>query len=159
MVAEVEPAELAQLLDLAERPRVENWSLRAALTRYAQPQPQRGSAVIELVRRCEAALHPHAKLLAKRGTELWPAVASDDDDDDDSEPSDDPTDARILGVLRAMQQLDGLADVLATWAVDRAEPRPDDEVDRTVQEVMAQLEALGVEREERPPPPRGGRRG
>ena len=33
--AEVEPAELAQLLDFAECPHTENWSLRAALVRYA----------------------------------------------------------------------------------------------------------------------------
>lgn len=159
MAAEVEPAELAQLLDLAERPRVENWSLRAALTRYAQPQPQRGSAVIELVRRCEAALHPHAKVLAKRGHELWASVAADGDAGAGSGPASGTDDARIVGVLRAMQALDRLADVLAGWAVARSDPRPDDDVDRTVAAVTARLEALGVEREERPPPPRGGRRG
>ena len=56
MSASIEPPELAALVDPAERPRAENWSLRAALTRYAQPQPQRASAVIELLRRTEAAL-------------------------------------------------------------------------------------------------------
>lgn len=44
------------LVDLAERPRASNWSMRAALTRYSQPQPQRASDVIELLRRIEAAL-------------------------------------------------------------------------------------------------------
>ena len=38
-------------LDVAERPRSTGWSLRAALVRYAQPQPQRASDLIELVRR------------------------------------------------------------------------------------------------------------
>lgn len=34
-----------------------NWSLRAALTRYGQPQPQRASDLIEVLRRIEVALH------------------------------------------------------------------------------------------------------
>ena len=33
------PSEWARLLDFAERPRAHGWSLRAALTRYAQGQP------------------------------------------------------------------------------------------------------------------------
>ena len=39
------------LADLSERPRTERWSLRAALVRYAQPEPERAGSVLEVVRR------------------------------------------------------------------------------------------------------------
>ena len=54
--ADIEPPELARLLDFAERPRTQDWSLRAALVRYAQPRPQSVSDLLDLVRRLEAAL-------------------------------------------------------------------------------------------------------
>ena len=146
MPPEVRPAELARLLDTAERPRAEGWSLRAALTRYAQPQPQRASAVIELLRRIEAALRPHTKRFEKEGPEVWAAV--------EGAAGSDP----VADVLRALQQLDALGDVLATWAVDRAGARPDDEVDAAVTALTARLEELGVPREERTGPPPGARR-
>src|SRR5690606_7747093 len=76
MPPELRPTALAELVELSERPRVDDWSLRAALVRYAQPEPVRVSQVMELVRRIEAALQPHMKLLAERGEELWAAVES-----------------------------------------------------------------------------------
>ena len=144
MPPEVRPAELARLLDTAERPRAEGWSLRAALTRYAQPQ--RASAVIELLRRLEAVLRPHTQRFEKEGPEIWAAVEAEDDGDP------------VAGILRALQQLDALGDVLATWAVDRAGERPDDQVDATVAALTVRLEELGVPREERTGPPPGARR-
>ena len=137
------PVDIAPLLDLAERPRAAGWSLRAALTRYAQPQPQRASNVIEVVRRIEGALAPHLKALERGGS----AAAGSDD--------------VLLGVLDAATHLDRLGDVLAAWAVDRAGARPDGEVDAVVADVTARLDALGVAREEGLPPPgtRGRRRG
>ncbi len=151
MVAEVAPIALAQLLDAAERPRAQQWSLRAALTRYAQPQPQRASAVIELVRRIESALHPHAKRFEREGPDIWKMVMAD------SDPSDE--DVVMVGVLRALLELDSLADDLAEWAVDGVGERPDARVDAVVAVVTHQLDRLGVEREERPRPTgrRGGR--
>jgi hypothetical protein len=148
MVAEVEPAELAALLDTAERPRVNNWSLRAALTRYAQPQPQRASDVIELLRRIEAAIRPHAKRLEHEGDVLWQAVQSNDGSAD--------ADAFVVAMLRALVDLDRLGDALAEWAVERSGERPDASVDAVVADLTARLEALGVQREERPPPSRRG---
>lgn len=144
MTAPFEPAELAALVDTAERPRAENWSLRAALTRYAQPQPQRASAVIELLRRIEFALKPHTKRLEREGPAVWAEVVGAA-----------PTDEHLVGLLQALAEVDRLGDVLATWAVDRAGERPDGLVDEVVADVTARLEALGVEREERPArPPR-----
>ena len=131
------PGELEQLLDAAERPRVDGWSLRAALTRYAQPQPQRASAILELVRRIESALRPHARALSG---------------------SMDGVAAEVLELLEALVELDRLGDVLATWAVARAGERPDAAVDEVVGDVTARLERLGVHREARTRPS-GPRRG
>ena len=56
--AEIQPVELARVVDFAERSRVGDWSLRSALVRYAEGQPERVSQVLEQVRRLDAALHP-----------------------------------------------------------------------------------------------------
>ena len=71
MPGEIEPVELARVVDFAERSRVGDWSLRSALVRYAEGQPERVSQVLEQVRRLDAALHPYAKVLEKRGAEVW----------------------------------------------------------------------------------------
>lgn len=147
MAEDLSPPELARLVDYAERPRVGDWSLRAALVRYAQPHPRRVAAVLELVRRMEAALHPHAKRLARDGQALWAAVAS-------GGPGPDPY---VTGLLRAMARFDRLGDVLAAWAVDRSGPQPDDEVDAAIAAVARDLDALGVPVEQRGRPPRGAR--
>ena len=47
-----------------------------------------------------------------------------------------------------------LGDVLATWADDRSAGRPDAPVDEALEEAGAQLDALGVPHQERPPGPR-----
>lgn len=150
MAAELEPPELARLVDYAERGRAGDWSLRSALVRYAESQPQQVSDVLELVRRIEAALRPHAKLLAREGPRVWAAV----NDADALVPG---PDALPIELLRVMLDLDALAEALAGWADDRTGPRPDDAVDATVRRVRARLDELGVEREEqmRPPPRRG----
>lgn len=145
MAAEIRPRELADLVDLSERPRVDDWSLRAALVRYAQREPERVSAVLEVVRRIEAVLHPQAKVLAKEGPQTWDAVTAG-------------TPGPMPDLLRAMQPLDALGDRLAAWAVDRAGDPPDAEVDRVVASVTARLDELGVPREQRERPPPGARR-
>ena len=145
MAAELEPPELAQLVDYAERPRVEDWSLRAALTRYAQPQPQRVSDVLELVRRIDFAIRPHSKALDRDGPAYWEAVTSGDASG---------TDPTLLGLLLAMVELDGLGDVLARWAVDRGGEAPDEAVDAVTADVGRRLAALGVPREQRQRPAR-----
>jgi len=146
MATDVEPPELARLLDLAERPRAANWSLRAALCRYAQPQPERVSAVLDLVRRIEFALHPHLAAVEQDGPGLWHALETGDPGG---------RDPYLLGLLRAMTELDRLGDELATWAVDRQGARPDGDVDAVTAAVAHQLADLGVPHEERPArPPR-----
>jgi hypothetical protein len=141
----VEPPELARLLDFAERPRVQDWSLRAALSRYAQPEPQRASDVIELMRRIEVVIHPQLDDIERYGSDLWRTLQSGDGGD--SAPA-------IVGLLRAMVDLDQLGDVLAGWAADRAGERPDAAVDAVTADVTRQLARLGVPYEQRQRPPR-----
>jgi len=143
--ADIDPPALARLIDFSERPRTNNWSMRAALVRYAQPQPQRVSDLLDLVRRTEWALGKHRALLSRDGERLWAELEQGG-----------PTgpDAQVLGLLRVARELDHLGDVLATWAVDISTTRPDDEVDRVIDDVEQQLDGLGVPHEERGPPPR-----
>jgi hypothetical protein len=140
MPTEVAPPELARLLDYAERPRTHDWSLRAALCRYAQPQPERVSTVLDLMRRIEFALSPHTKAVELDGPAHWHAVEADD-----AAPDVDPM---VAGLLRAMVELDRFGDVLAAWAVDRVGERPDGAVDAVTADVAQRLEELGVPRED-----------
>ena len=149
MPAEIQPSELAQVVDFAERSRVGDWSLRSALVRYAEGQPVRVSQLLEQVRRTETAFHALGKVLEKRGAAVWAAV-------DGGEAS--PDDARIADLVQAAIELDGLGDTLATWADDPAGPRPDDDVDAVTADVQRRLDDLGLPREEpmaRPPRRRG----
>lgn len=142
MPAEVEPPELARVLDYAERSRVGDWSLRSALCRYASPHPGRVSAVLDLVRRIEVAVHPEAKRLAKEGPTVWAAVDEAGDDD------------QLVGLVRVMRELDRLGDVMAEWADDRHGHHPEATVDATIADVARRLEDLGIPEEERVRPPR-----
>jgi len=138
MPADPEPPALAQLVAFAERPRVGDWSLRSALVRYAQGQPQRVSDLLEVVRRIEAALHTHDKVIRRDGPVLWAAVVGD--------VSVDGTGA-LVELLRTIIPVDQLADALAAWAEDRSGHRPDDLVDRVTREATRRLDELGVPRE------------
>ena len=142
MPAEIKPVELAQIVDFAERSRVGDWSLRSALVRYAEGEPERVSRVLESVRRLDAALHPHRKALERRGPELWSAVDGGASDSDD---------APLLDLLRVAVELDRLGNAMAEWADDRTGPRPDDTVDDIASVVASRLDELGVVREEQPP--------
>ena len=139
----VQPPELAQLLEFAERPRAGDWSLRAALTRYAQPEPKRVGDLLECVRRIEFAVHPQLKAIERDGAALWAAVQ---DGGADGEP--------IVGLLRAAAELDRLAEVVVAWACDPSQARPDAEVDAATADVTRRLDHLGIPREQRQRPTR-----
>jgi hypothetical protein len=147
--ADIEPPALARLVDFAERPRTQDWSLRAALVRYAQPQPQRVNDLLDLVRRTDWALGQHAALLQRGGAALWAAL------DGDTAPSDQQH-AHVVEILRVVMELDRIGDVLARWAVDISGDRPDAAVDATIEDVGKRLDALGVPHEERSPPRQRG---
>lgn len=147
MPADPEPPELARLVAFAERPRAGDWSLRSALCRYAQPQPQRVSDVLESVRRIESALQAEAGRLAKEGPALWAALESSQSGDG------------LVDLLAAAAGLDALGDTLAAWSIDRDGTEPEATVDATVAGVAARLDELGIPREERVPPPGARSRG
>jgi hypothetical protein len=152
MPAEVEPPALAHLLDFAERPRLEDWSLRSSLVRYAQPEPARVARLLDVVRRADAALSSNRKLFEKQGVAVWAAVV-------DGAPT-NAVDANLLGLLAAVRHLDELGDVVAAWAVDARQPRPDAALDEATPVIAAALDAAGVPMDQGPPgPPRGARRG
>ena len=133
------------MVAFAERPRVGDWSLRSALCRYAQPHPGRVSTVLDLVRRIELALHPHAARLDREGPGLWAALEA-------GEAA--ATDDLVLGLLGTMVELDHLGDTLAEWALDRSGHSPEAAVDAAVADVGRRLDELGVPHEERIRPPR-----
>jgi len=147
MALEVEPPELARLVDFAECARVDGWSLRAALVRYAQPEPERAGLLLEVVRRAQGALDRHAKLLQRDGPAIWATVTDDS-------PSPAASHREVTALLAATVELDELGDRLATWAVSRAGERPAADVDVVVTDVANRLDALGVPREEGDGPPR-----
>jgi hypothetical protein len=138
--AEIEPPELARLVDYAERSRTDDWSLRSALVLYALPQPQRVNDILVHVRRLDRALGQQSKRLQREGAELWRALEAGDDGDD------------LVGLLEAARELDDLGDVVVAWAVDRTGAAPDAKVDALVADVGQRLDALGVPYEERPGP-------
>ncbi len=75
----VEVDETLTLLQVAESPRIDDWTLRSALVRFAQPQPELSGAILESVRRTQAALDPVARELLRHGavTDRGLAVAGD----------------------------------------------------------------------------------
>ena len=152
MPAEITPAELADLVDFSERPRTNDWSLRAALCRYAQPQPARVNRVLDSVRRVEWALQSQRGVLEKEGPAIWTEV------DDGPSPA-IGSHAPLVELLRATAELDRLGDALAGWAVARAVPRPDELVDEITGDVEQRLDAMGLPREERTRPTGGRGRG
>ncbi|MDQ3783105.1 MAG: hypothetical protein M3349_09250 [Actinomycetota bacterium] len=149
MPADVEPPELARLIDFAERSRAHDWSLRSALTRYAQGQPQRASDVLALVRRIESVVPSHLASLRRDGPALWNEVRSGS-----ARHTGDPV---LVELLRGMIELDRLGDILAEWAADPTGPtgeRPDAAVDAVTVDIAQRLEQLGVPHEERQRPVR-----
>ncbi|MCU1372272.1 MAG: hypothetical protein JWO77_3466 [Ilumatobacteraceae bacterium] len=146
-VAEVRPPELARLFDLAERPRAGGWSMRAALTRYGQPQAQRASDLTEVLRRVDGALKPQVKTAEREGPALWAALSAalSATEEEGADHLD------LVRLLRVAADLDRLGDRLATWALDIRGPRPDEEADAAVDELGGQLDSLGVPREQAPP--------
>ena len=146
MSGEIEPPQLARLVDFAERPRVQDWSLRAALVRYAQPEPERAHRIVELVRRIEWALRPHRRAIERAGHEIWSELQGGADQSGEY--------AEVIALLHPTSALDRLSDILAGWAVDVAGERPNAEVDAVTEAVARCLDELNVPREERQRPPR-----
>lgn len=136
------------IIDYAERARIGDWTLRSALVRYAQPEPARASAVLELIRRTDGALKTHARAIEQQ-PELN-ATARHRRATGEPEPTTAGAGDMVVDLLVVALELDHLADVLTAWATDIDQPRPDPEVDVVARRVFGRLSDLGVERETRP---------
>lgn len=62
------------LVNYAESPRRDDWTLRSALVRLAQPEPERVAVALELIRRCDGALHPLVRALERNTVNSDPAL-------------------------------------------------------------------------------------
>lgn len=93
---EVDPT--TSLLNYAEAPHTGDWTLRSALVRIAQSDPPRVGAVLEPIRRLDAALHHVARLLERHGVRCDRSLAGPDGLD--GEPVDPYPDARTADLAR-----------------------------------------------------------
>lgn len=147
-VPDLEPPELAALVDVAERPRAGDWSLRAALVRYAQFRPGLVRDLMEVVRRLELVTHTHGRLMAREGPAIWAALEGG------TTPPGDL--GLVVEVLRVARDLDHLAETVAAWAQHRAGDLPDEAVATVTRAAAQRLDELGVPREEQTRPRRRG---
>jgi hypothetical protein len=145
------------LYEYVERLHPGGWSMRAALVRYGQPEPQRAAELLELTRRAESGYHEHARRIERepRLSDLARALDAFGHDYpallDTYLHEGDPLDndaTSIIPVLAVAASLDEVGAVVASWAGEAGDDRPDDEIDRVCTRAAAQLDALGVERQE-----------
>lgn len=166
------------ILNYAEGPRVADWTLRSALVRLAQPHPLRSEAVLQLVRRLDAALKPMIRPLQDHGVHTQRSIPGGAQHVADTRLVDlaadpdllaayqhkvelDDTELSSAHLVRLALEMDGLADVLAGWAAAGPVNPPLSEIDRTCAEVLKSMNDLGVPEEARwdgPPGSRGGPR-
>ncbi len=166
-----------RLVDVAESPRAGGWSLRAALVRFAQPEPALASAVLAEVRRCDAALHPLRRVLERTdvvtdddlapGTLTGPPTAPRRDaraadlarvldrfaDGEalatayDAATGLDDDERRAAVLLVPVLHLDRLADRLARWADEWVDAPPTADVEALLGAAVERLDRIGVPRE------------
>lgn len=151
-------ATLERLHELPDRLRADGWSMAAALTRYAQPQPELVGHLWEELRRVLWSLQAGSELLDTDGAELLERAGAEAARRTEPGPAEDRR-GRMVAVLRAALALDELGDLLVAWGVDRAGERPDAQVEAAVRQVGELLDAAGVPHEPRPGPPGGRGRG
>jgi hypothetical protein len=93
-----------RLVDYAESSREGDWSLRSALVRVAQPEPERAGAVLALIRRTDGALKPHRRRLERAAVPSHPAIGLAADLPGDDLPA-TVADARSADLARALVRL------------------------------------------------------
>lgn len=116
----------SRLVDYAESSRAGDWSLRSALVRFAQPEPTRAGAVLELVRRTDGALKPHRRRLESGGVPTHPALGPElfvDDGGTTTVRSDAARvlDAHAADLARAATRLPDGDAVVAAYAATAAD--------------------------------------
>ncbi|MEM9468294.1 MAG: hypothetical protein AAGA90_23200 [Actinomycetota bacterium] len=118
-----DPEPHGSLVNYAESPRADDWTLRSALVRLAQSQPQLVADLLQRVRRLDAALHqiarplePHT-VVCDRGLTL---------DTVDGDPLDPYPDTRVADVLRLARSAGTEADVVIEAYIDACDISPEE---------------------------------
>ena len=143
--ADLEPPALARLVDFAERPRTDDWSLRAPRS-SATRSPNRSASndLLDLVRRLDSALGRYSTVLQRDGDAVWAVL------DGGGKPADERQ-ARSSICSASRRSSTVSATCSPSGPSTSPATRPDDAVDDVIDEIGAQLDALGVPHEERPP--------
>ncbi len=102
------------LLQVAESPRAGDWTLRSALVRFAQVQPELSGALLESVRRSQAALDPLSRNLMRHGavTDRGLSIASDGGLAPIADPLPDIRSADIARAVRACGDTESALDAV-----------------------------------------------
>lgn len=119
------------LLNYAESSRDGDWTLRSALVRLAQPEPVRAGAVLELVRRCDGALHPLSRPVERRIVLSQPGLTRASLlGDGGEEPSVDArADGRVTDLARlSAEHPDDTATLLRAYEAEAEQPLDAEEV-------------------------------
>lgn len=170
------------LLNYAEIAWDGDWTLRSALVRLAQPDPARVGALLDLMRRVDAPLHHVRRALERHSVtcDRHLTVETLGDSPVDGHPDARTTDlARLVAagvdetaLLTGYQEIDpldheermavpllavavdfeGLAEVLAAWALVGPSDPPLTAADDVLEHVAVRLDELGVPVETGPPP-------
>ncbi len=98
--------EAMTLLQVAESPRAQDWTLRSALVRFAQAQPELSGAILESVRRAQRAIDPLGRQLMGRAVMTDRRLSLDADGGlaDPAEPVADIRTADLARLARAIGQ-------------------------------------------------------
>ena len=104
------------LVDYAESSRVGDWSLRSALVRFAQPEPMRAGAVLELIRRTDGALKPHRRRLERALAPAHPLLGLPGSAPIGDDLAATVADAPAADLARALVRLPDGAAVVAAYA-------------------------------------------
>lgn len=151
--------ETNSIINYAEAPRHQNWTMRSALVRLAQPHPLRSEAVLQLVRRLDAALKPFVRDLQKFPIESSRSIPGGVanvidvrvvdlvDSPDTVELTSSERDA--LHLVGLAIELDGLATTLTGWASQGSADPPVSEIDQTCARVLRSMNDLSVPEEPR----------
>ncbi len=136
-----------RLVDYAESSREGDWSLRSALVRFAQPEPTRAGAVLELIRRTDAALKPHRRRLESAAAPTHPHLGPDlfaDADGTSVRPDVERiVDAPAADLARALVRVPDGGSVVAAYVAQRGEDPTDAAVPLLV--VALELDAIADE--------------
>lgn len=126
------PDAAVTLVNHAESPRADDWTLRSALVRLASPEPQLVADLLTRVRRLDATLQQAASILAKQTVVCDRGLTLDTVDGD---PVDPYPDTRTADLARLAVDAGDDADVVVEAYVESIELGPAE---------MAALPLLGV---------------